>query len=132
MENINSFLLWWSVVSTVVALFLLIGDVILFVLNRKEKDHKKDQVKIWQQDANGVSQGLKRIVIDVNQNNYSAIKDVASAVWSLEAAAFALQQSLYEERAMTEEEYKQQQKELREELKKSRQQVENEARKTNG
>lgn len=129
MENLNSFLFWWSIISTIVGITLLIGDVVLLVLNRKEKDHKKNQVKIWQQDANGISQGLKRIVIDVNQNNYSGVKDVASAVWSLEASAFALQQSLYEERAMTEEEYKKQQKELREEFMKSRQQVEDEAKK---
>lgn len=128
METVNTFLFWWSIISTFVGVLLLIGDAVLFVLNRKEKDHKADQVKIWQQDANGISQGLKRIVIDVNQDRYSAIKDVASAVWSLEASAFALQQSLYEERAMTEEEYKQQQKELREELKKSRKQVEGEAK----
>lgn len=130
MENINSLLFWWSVVSTVIGITLLIGDVVLFVLNRKEKEHKEDQVKIWQQDANGVSQGLKRIVMDVNQGRYTAVKDVASAVWSLEASAFALQQSLYEERAMTEDEYKEQQKRIREEVMKTQQQMDGETKKT--
>lgn len=130
MESINQFLIWWSILSTVIALLLLGWDIWQFSAARKEEKQKKSQVKIWQQDANGISVGLKRIVIDADQGKYSSVKDVASAIWSLEASAFSLYQSLYEERLLTEEEYKQQQKELVEEYKRSREQVTSKAKKT--
>jgi Rps23 Pro-64 3,4-dihydroxylase Tpa1-like proline 4-hydroxylase len=118
-------LFWWSVVSTIIAIATTIGGVWLLCISIKqtsqaesEKNRKKDQVKIWMQDANGVTQGLTRIVQDNLDKRYSSTNDMANAVWAIQAAAFALYQSLYEERCVTEEEYRQSQIELRNELKK--------------
>lgn len=85
-----------------------------------EEQRHKAQVKVWHNAANGISLGMTRIVIDANQDRYTALKDVTSSVFALQAAAFSLQQSLYEERAIDEKEFISEQKELREELKKSR------------
>ena len=120
----DAFLFWWSVVSTIIAIATTVGGVWLLCKSIKqaevaesEKNRKKDQVKIWMQHADGVSLGLKRIVRDNIDGRYSSTKDIASAVFALEASAFALRQSLYEERCVTEPEYKQQQKEIMEKLK---------------
>src|SRR2546428_429050 len=123
---VESFLFWWSVVSTIIAIATTVGGVWLLCISIKqaveaesEKNRKKDQVKIWMQHADGISMGLKRIVRDNLDKRYSSTNDIANAVFSLEASAFALRQSLYEERCVTEPEYKQQQKEIMEELKRN-------------
>ncbi|QHO63151.1 hypothetical protein [Candidatus Chazhemtobacterium aquaticus] len=108
----------WTIFTTVFGIISVGINIWQFSAARKDAEHKKSQVKIWQQDANGISTGLRRIVVDVNNNMYSAVKDVANAVWTLEASAFSLYQSLYEERLVTEEEYKARQKEFEENLKK--------------
>jgi hypothetical protein len=110
MLNVITF--WWSVIAT--AIGLVIAGVTIWQISssRSEAKRKKDQVKIWQQDAHGISQALRRIVEDTDRGKYTGKKDVANAVWSVESAAFSLYQSLYEERAVTEEEYKQRQREF--------------------
>lgn len=119
MDKFNqlTFTEWWSIISTIIGIILLIVSVWLLVANKKERERRTAQVKIWQHHANGISLGLKRIVQDANTNFYSNLKDVTSAVWAVETSAFSLYQSLYEERTITEDEYKQEQKEMREELK---------------
>lgn len=112
-EGFNVFTIVFGVISVGI-------NIWQFSAARKDAEHKKSQVKIWQQDANGISVGLKRIVNDVSSNMYSGVKDVANAVWALEASAFSLYQSLYEERSVTEEEYRARQKEFEEHLKKER------------
>jgi hypothetical protein len=122
----NGFLFWWSVISTIIAIATTFASVWLLCISIKqagqaesERNRKKDQVKIWMQHADGVSMGLKRIVKDNLDKRYSSTKDIANAVFALEASAFALRQSLYEERCVTEPEYKLQQKEIMEELKRN-------------
>ena len=114
----NQFLNWFSVISF--SLNVILGFVAIWQLKdaRSEKNRKKDQVKIWMQDANGISSGLQRIVRDNLDKRYSSTQDIANAVWTLEASAFSLRQSLYEERCVTEEEYKKQQKLFQEQLEK--------------
>jgi uncharacterized protein YoxC len=97
---------------------ILLGGTIISVLiafwqffeNRSQKEKLKAQVKVWMQDANGISLGLKRIVRDNINKKYSSTDDVCNAVWAVESSASALYQSLYEERCVTEEEYKARQK----------------------
>ncbi len=84
---------------------------------RNEEKRKKDQVKIWMQQASGISNGLSRIVQDNLDHRYSSTNDMANAVWSMQANAFSLYQSLYEERCLSEDDYKMEQKELRQNLK---------------
>lgn len=76
----------------------------------------KAQVKVWMQDANGVSNALNRIVVDNLQHRYSTTNDVCNAVWAIHATSFALYQSLYEERCVTEKEYKERQRKISEKL----------------
>ncbi len=114
-----NFFFWWSVVSTIIGVILLCLSIWQTARAQSEKNRKKDQIKIWMQHADGVSQGLKRIARDNLDKRYSSTQDIANAVWALEANAFALRQSLYEERCVTEPEYKLQQKEIMEQLKKN-------------
>ena len=95
-----------------------------------EKQRKKDQVKIWMQDANGINIGLQRIVRDNFDKRYTSKNDIANSVWSLQASAFALYQSLYEERCVTEDEYKQSRQELREQIKKQQEEAQKQERLT--
>ncbi|HQT82558.1 MAG: hypothetical protein B7W98_01550 [Parcubacteria group bacterium 20-58-5] len=107
---------WWSIVSTVLGVLLLAGTIWQYLTARNEREKTKAQVKVWMQDANGVSQSLSRIVSDNLAGRYSSTNDVCNTIWSVQANAFALYQSLYEERCVTEEEYKARQKKLSDKL----------------
>ena len=48
---------WWSIISTMVGLWQ-------FLENRNKEEKIKAQVKVWQQNANGISQSLQRVVSD--------------------------------------------------------------------
>lgn len=122
------FFFWWSVVSTIIGIILLCFSVHEKVTASSEKQRKKDQVKIWMQDANGISLALLRIVQDNLGKRYSSTNDMANAVWGLQASAFSLYQSLYEERCVTEEEYKQLQQELKEQVKKQQEELQKQQR----
>lgn len=95
----------WSIISTLIGIWQ-------FFENKNQKEKIKVQVKVWMQDANGISLGLKRIVRDNIDKRYSTTNDVCNAVWAIESSANALYQSLYEERCVTEEEYKIRQKKI--------------------
>ncbi len=110
----QDFLFWWSVISTALSVIFLGVSIWQIVDGRKQKERSNAQVKIWMQDANGIVQGLSRII----QIKYSTVEDIKNSAYVLHASAFALYQSLFEERAVTEDEYKQQQKEFMEQLKK--------------
>ncbi len=97
----------------------------LFVANRKEKERRNAQVKIWMQQANGISIALQRIIQDRWQGLYSSLKDVVNTVHAVEASANSLFQSLYEERTITEDEYKEEQKRFRESFKMQQQPQDN-------
>ncbi len=114
----QDFIFWWSVVSTIFSVIFLGVSIWQIVEGRKQKERSNAQVKIWMQDANGLTQALLRIIQDNLAKRYSSTNDVCNAVWAIHASSFALYQSLYEERAVTEDEYKQQQKEINEQLKK--------------
>lgn len=118
MNDINQITYWWSIISTIIGIILLGITIWSVAVNKKEKERKIAQVKIWQHYANGISLGLKRIVYDANTSRYTDLKDITSAVWSVEASAFSLYFSLYEERTIPEDEYKQEQKIMRENINK--------------
>lgn len=107
------FFFWFSVISLIINTLLIFVSVGLFVANRKEKERRKSQVKIWMQSSNGITQGLERIIQDKWNNLYSSVQDMTNTVHTLHASSFALYQSLYEERAITEEEYRKEQSEIR-------------------
>jgi len=111
----QEFIFWWSVVSTILSVILLGVSIWQIVEGRKQKERSNAQVKIWMQNANGISLGLRRIIQDNIDKRYSKVNDVCNAIWALEASAFSLYQSLYEERAVTEKEFKEKQKRLEEE-----------------
>ena len=97
---------------------LILGFVSMFqYLKAKNSEEKQNaQVKIWMQDANGISTALNRIVVDNHGNRYSNRTDIACSVWAVQSSAFTLYQSLYEERCVTEKEYKERQKKLADKL----------------
>lgn len=115
----NELIFWWSIASTILNVGLLLISAWLISADKEREKRKNSQVKIWQQDANGLSQSLKRMVRDVHDGLYSSTQDMANSIWALEAVAFSLYQSLYEERCVTDEEYKDLQKEFAEIWKKS-------------
>lgn len=112
----SSMYFWISVVSFIVNVLLTMAGIGLWVANNKEKDRRNAQVKIWMQDANGLTQALVRIIQDKWNGLYSSVQDVVNAVNAVHASAFALYQSLYEERTITEDEWKTQQAALRAQL----------------
>jgi phage-related protein len=112
------FLEWFSIISLIVNVILIIVSVGLTVLNWKASRKSKSQVKIWMEQANGVTTALQRIVTDKWNGLYSSVSDVANAVWAVHSSAFSLYQSLYEERVLTEKEYKKEQMEQRAYIKK--------------
>jgi hypothetical protein len=109
----KDFYFWASIVSLIINIILILLSVGLAVANRKEKERRNSQVKIWMQDAQGISEGIQRIINNRWQGLYSSVKDVVNSVHVLGAPANSLFQSLYEERTMTEEEYKEEQKRYR-------------------
>ncbi|OGD68371.1 hypothetical protein A3I18_01655 [Candidatus Campbellbacteria bacterium RIFCSPLOWO2_02_FULL_35_11] len=109
MEN---FFLWWSVVSTLIGVILLCFSIWQYKDGKNQSDKIRAQVKVWMQEANGLSEALRRIVSDNLEKRYSTTDDVCNAVWALQISAFSLYQSLYEERCVTEEEYKARQKKI--------------------
>ena len=106
------------------------AGVWFYVENRKEKERRNSQVKIWMQSANGITQALQRVIANKWQNLYSSVQDVVNSVHAVDASAFALYQSLYEERVLTEEEYKKDQKEMRAKIKNEQERLEKEAKKS--
>lgn len=110
---------WWSVISTLIGVILLIVSVWQYLSARNSDERKRAQVKIWMQDANGVQLGLQRMIQDNLASRYTSTNDMANSAWTLHASAFALYQSLYEERCVTEDEYKKQQQEFMNEIKKN-------------
>jgi len=103
MENIY---LWWSVCSTIFGVLFLIGNIVQFVINKKEKEIHKSQVKIWQHHANGIAQGLFLVG---QSNQYSSVNDVCRAIKIIQPTAHSLFSSLNEERLFTEKEIKEKQ-----------------------
>jgi hypothetical protein len=114
-----SIFFWWSIVSSILSLIFLILAVWQFFEGRTQKERNSSQIKVWMQDANGITQSLSRIVRDNLDKRYSSTNDVCNAVWAVHSCAFALYQALYEERCVTEAEYKDRQKEFMDEFKKN-------------
>ena len=110
------FLFWWSVISTIVGVVLLCCSIWQYFQSRNERDKANAQVKVWMNDANGISAALSRIVADNLANRYSSTNDVCNAVWAIQSSSFALYQSLYEERCISEKEYKERQKRISDRL----------------
>lgn len=110
------FFFWWSVISTVISIILLCISIWQYLSSRYQEEKNKAQIKVWMQDANGLSVSLNRIVIDNVQKRYSSTNDVCNAVWAIQATAFSLYQSLYEERCVSEKEYKERQKKISDKL----------------
>lgn len=108
----DNFLFWWSIISTIIGVFLLCFSIWQYLKGKSQEEKIRAQIKVWMQDANGLSNALKRIISDNLNTRYSSTNDVCNAIWSIEASAFALYQSLYEERCVTEKEYKARQKVL--------------------
>ncbi len=108
----ETFLFWWSVVSTIIGLGLLCFSIWQYKDGKNQSEKIKAQVKVWMQDANGIRTALQRIVRDNLDGRYSSTNDMGNAVWGIEATASALYQSLYEERCVTEDEYKERQRKL--------------------
>ena len=108
------FFFWWSIVSTLMSLGLVIFSVWQYWQNRSQTEKNRAQIKVWMQDANGISLALKRIVRDNLDHRYSSTNDISNAIWSIEATTFSLYQSLYEERCVSEEEYRDKQRKIAE------------------
>jgi len=106
------FFFWWSILSTTIGLFLIVFSVWQYWEGKSQLEKNKAQVKVWMNDANGISNALQRVVRDNLDKRYSSTNDMGNAIWSVEALSKALYQSLYEERCVTEEEYRARQKKI--------------------
>lgn len=73
---LQNFFFWASLVTTVLSFGLVVFSVWQYKEGQKQKDKVKSQVKVWMQDANGISQGLKRIITDNLSGRYSSTNDV--------------------------------------------------------
>lgn len=111
-NEINQLFFWWSILSTLLSVIFIIVSIWQYFKSKTQEDKNKAQVKVWMQDANGISQALNRIVNDNLYRRYTSTNDVCNAVWAIQSNAAALYQSLYEERCVTEDEYKARQKKL--------------------
>lgn len=118
----KGFYFWFSIISLAINVILIMFGVGLLVANRKERERRNAQVKIWMQGANGVQEALQRIIQDKWNNLYSSVQDVVNTINAVHSSAFAVYQSLYEERALTEDEWKKEQAELRDRIRNPNQQ----------
>ncbi len=109
MENKKDLLFWWSIVSTILSVLLLMWDVYQFGENRRTKDIHTSQVKIWQHFANGINNGMMEINDGLDKGKFSSTQDVQIAIKSVLPETYALYKSLNEERLFSEEEIKNQQ-----------------------
>lgn len=106
------YLFWWSILSAVLNVILLVFSVWQLFEARSQKEKAKAQIKVWMQDANGLSESLGKIIKDIENNKYSSTTDIRNAIWAIQSCASATYQSLYEERCITEKEYKERQKKI--------------------
>ena len=113
-----SFIDWFSIVSLVLNVVLLMVSVGLAVNSWRVDKRSKSQVKIWMEQANGLNQALVRIIQNKWADLYSSVTDVTNSVHIAQAASFSLYQSLYDERVVSEEDYKTRQKKMWEKLEK--------------
>lgn len=96
---------WWSIISTVIGVVLLVWDVYLLGESKKEKEIHKSQVKIWQHYANGISNSS----LNLGSTKFDSTSDLQEAIKVLQTVSFYLYKSLNEERLFSDEEVKQQQ-----------------------
>lgn len=104
---------WWSIISTISALLLLIWDVWQLSASRKEKGIHKSQVKLWQHHANSISIGL----LLIQQGQFENPDAMKVSVGAMQNVAQSLYKSLNEERFFTEDELKEQQLQQQNEFK---------------
>lgn len=103
------FFFWFSIVSTILGVVFVMGNVAQYValakekdLIQKEKEIHKSQVKVWQHHADGIQRGLFSMVVGV----FSSTEDLREGVKSIYQNAQSLFTSLNEERLFTDEEIK--------------------------
>lgn len=109
MEN---FIVWWSVISTVLGVLFLIANVAQLVaylkeksLIQKEKEIHKGQVKVWQHHARGIEMGL----FAISSKPFESINDLKTSIVAMQQCATTLHTSLNEERLFSDTEIKERQ-----------------------
>lgn len=107
-----NFSTWWSIISTIIGIILTWFSIWQYLAWKSQERKTNAQIKIWMQEANGISIWLTRIVQDNLSGRYSSTNDIANSIWALQSSASSLYQSLYEERCVDEEEYKSRQKKI--------------------
>ena len=95
-----------AIITTMLSIGFLCWDIWQLATVRKNKEQKNSQVKIWHQEANGISQSLFKVYQDAENGKYSSVKDLSSTISAIQMNAQSLYQSLYEERVFDEETYK--------------------------
>lgn len=110
------FFFWVSILTTFSSFIFLIASIWQYLHGKAEKEKSSAQVKIWMEEANGITASLKNIGVNAIAGttvaHYTTVNDVGLAVYAASENARALYQSLYEERCVTEIEYRAQQKEI--------------------
>jgi len=97
---------WWSIISTILGIIFLLGNVVQFISNKKEKEIHKSQVKIWQHHAAGINHGLYYLIA---KDRFSSVADIQQAIMAIQPSTYSLFQSLNEERLFSEQEIKEKQ-----------------------
>ncbi|GEM_PF-1551507 len=125
----ETFLFWWSIVSTILGVVFLVanvGQLVAYIkekgLTLKEKEIHKSQVKVWQQHAFGIQRGLFVVTL----GKFSTVEDIRESVKAMQQDADSLYKSLNEERLFSDEEIKERQiqneKDIQETLRKTSEQ----------
>ena len=114
----SEFFFWLSIFTVLLSLALIFWDIYLLALKNREKENHKSQVKIWQNFANGIFQGLQNISSAADESKFSTPKDTQQAVDAIKPIAYSLYNSLFEERLFSEKEIKERQLRQEDEFKK--------------
>lgn len=111
MSYYPDFFFWWSIISTILGFTFVCISIWQYWQSQSKEEKIKAQVKVWMQDANGITAALKGIIMTkYGSDKFSSIPDVFNAIEAVQEASSALYQSLYEERCVTEDEYRARQK----------------------
>lgn len=113
----GNFVSWFSVVTFIISIALLVWDFWQLASRKKEREIHKAQVKIWQHYASGINHALLTLGQNIEQGKYTSPKDVEQSVKLLQPVTYSLFTSLNEERLFTEEEIKERQLENEKQIK---------------
>lgn len=100
----------WEVISFVGNIALAIWAIYERILSQRDKDYIKASIRVWQQQAQGISAAIRSLSFAAGgtlfKAKFSKVTDVGIALDAIHDVAESMSQSLYETRFFTDEELK--------------------------